>query len=67
MDSLSIETSDLESNPLRVTKLKNILKEVTCVLEDNGIEMNIDSCGGRGTMKIIKIPSSSYLRYDRSK
>ena len=43
LDSLSIETSDLENNPLRVIKLKNILKEVTSVLEDNGIELNIDS------------------------
>ena len=27
--------------------------------------MIIDSGGGRGTKMIIKIPSSSYLRYDR--
>ena len=38
LDSLSIETSDVESNPIRVIKLKNILKEATCVLED--IELN---------------------------
>ena len=48
-------------------KLKNILKEVTSVLEDNGIGLNIDSWGGRGKNKIIKIPSSGYLRYDRFK
>ena len=47
--------------------LKNILKEVTSVLEDNGIELNIDSWGGRGKKKIIKIPSSGHLRYDRFK
>ena len=29
--------------------------------------MNIDSWGGRGKNKIIKIPSSGYLRYDRFK
>ena len=47
LDSLSIEISGLESNPLRVIKLKNILKDVTSVLEDNRIELNIDSWGGR--------------------
>ena len=67
LDALSIEMSDLESNPLRVIKLKNILKEVTSVLEYNGIELNIDSWGGRGKKKIIKIPSSAHLRYDRFK
>ena len=35
-------------------KLKNILKEVTSVLEDNGIELNIDSWGGRGKNKSLK-------------
>ena len=48
-------------------KLKNILKEVTSVLEDNGIGLNIDSWGGRGKNKIIKMPSSSHLQYDRFK
>ena len=61
LDSLSIETTDLESNPFRVINLKNILKEV------NGIELNIDSWGGRGKKKIIKIPSFGHLRYDRFK
>jgi len=45
--SLSIETSDLETNPLRVIKLKAIMKEVTCVLKDNRISMNIEFWGGR--------------------
>ena len=67
LDSLSIEISDLESNPLRVIKLKNILKEVTSVLEDNGIELNINSWDGCGRKKIINIPSSGHLRYDRFK
>ena len=48
LDSLSIDTSDLETNPLRVIKLKKIMKEVTRVLEDNQISMNIESWGGRG-------------------
>ena len=39
--------SDLETNPLRVIKLKKIMKEVTRVLEDNQISMNIESWGGR--------------------
>ena len=43
------------------------MKEVTCALEDNGVELNIDSWGDRGEKKIIKIPSSGHLRYDRFK
>ena len=41
LDSLSIETSDLESNPLCVIKLKNILKEVNFVLE-YCLHLNLD-------------------------
>ena len=67
LDSLSIETSALESNHLHVIRLKNILKEFTSVLEGNGIELNIDSWGGRGKKKIIKIPSSGHSRYGRFK
>ena len=48
LDSLSIETFDLETNPLRVIKLQNIMKEVTRILKDNEISMDIESWGGRG-------------------
>ena len=51
LESLSIETSDLKNNPLRVIKLKNIMKELTSVLEYNEIEMDIVCWGSRG--KII--------------
>ena len=43
------------------------MKEVTCVREDNEIEVSIDSWGGRGTKKNIKIPYYGHLRYDRFK
>ena len=43
------------------------MKELTCVLEYNEIEMDIECQGGRGNRKVIKIPSSSHLRYDRFK
>ena len=45
---LSIKTSDLKINSLRVMKLQNIMKEIFNVLEDNEISMNVDSWGGRG-------------------
>ena len=38
---------------------------MTCVLEDNEIEMDNECWGGRGNRKLIKIPSSGHLRYDR--
>ena len=43
------------------------MKGVTSVIEDSGIELNIDSWGGRGKKKIIKILSSGHLPYDRFK
>ena len=44
------------------------MKEVASCLEDNDIEMDIDRWSGRGRgKKIIKIPSSGYLRYNRFK
>ena len=43
------------------------MKEVTHVLEDNHISMNIESWGGREKKQIIQIPSSGHLRYDRFK
>ena len=65
MESLSIETSDLKNNPVRVIKLKNIMKELTCVLEVNEIEMNIECWGSRINRKVIKTSSSDHLRYNR--
>ena len=44
-----------------------MMKECTCVLEDNEIEMDIECWGGRGNRKLNKIPSSGHLRYDRFK
>ena len=43
------------------------MKELSCVLEDNEIEMDIVCWGGSGNNKIIKIPSPDPLRYDRFK
>ena len=51
LESLSIETSDFKTCPLPIIRLKNITREVTCVLEDNEIEISIDSWGGRRTKK----------------
>ena len=45
----------------------NIMKEVTCVLEDTEVEMDIVCWGGIGNKIIIKIPSSGHLGYDRFK
>ena len=60
-------TSDLKNNPVRLIELKNMMKELTCVLEDNEIEMDIECWGGHGNRKLIKISSSDHLRYDRFK
>ena len=63
---LSIETSDFENNHLHVIKLKNLMKEVNIVLENNDNEMDIDYWDGRGKIIII-IPSVGQLRYNRVK
>ena len=48
LEYLSIETSDLNNNPFHVLKLKNIMRELTSILEDNDIEIDIVCWGGRG-------------------
>ena len=40
-ESLSIETTNLKNIPLHVIKLKNIIKELTSVLEDKDIAIDI--------------------------
>ena len=32
-------TSDLKKNPVHLIKLKNMMKELTCALEDNEIQI----------------------------
>ena len=67
LGSSFVVTSNLKNYPMHLIKIKNMMKELTCILEDNEIEMNIECWGGRGNRKLIKIPSSGHLRYDRSK
>ena len=48
LDELKINTSDLDDKPLDVIYLKNLLSEVSCVLTDNNISMNLEKWGGCG-------------------
>ena len=48
LKSININTSDLENKHLDVIYLKNLLSEVSCVLTDNNISMNLEKWGGRG-------------------
>ena len=48
LDKLNINTSKLDDKPLDVISLKNLLSEVSCVLTDNNISMNLEKWGGRG-------------------
>ena len=48
LDELKINTSDLDDKPLDVIYLKNLLSEVSCVLTDNNISMNLEKWGGHG-------------------
>ena len=57
-ESLSIGTSDLKNDPPHKMKLKQLVKEVTSILDDNDIETNIDCLGSHWKKKIIKIPSA---------
>ena len=41
LDKLNINTSDLENKNLDVIYLKNLLSEVSCVLTDNNISLNL--------------------------
>ena len=67
LDKLNINTSDLDSNPVDVIYLKNLLSEVCSVLKDNNIDMDLEKWGGRGNKKLIQIPPVGHLKYDRFK
>ena len=44
-----------------------MLSEVSCVLTDNNISMNLEKWGGRGEKELIQIPSVGQLKYNRYK
>ena len=67
LDKLKINTSDLDDNHLDVIYLKNLLSNVSCVLTDNNISLNLEKWGGRGNKELIQIPSVGHLKYDRFK
>ena len=48
LDSLNINTSNLKDKPLHMILFRNLLSEVSCVLTDNIINMNLEKWGGRG-------------------
>ena len=48
LDNLKINTSKLDDKPLDIIFLKNLLSEVSCVLINNNINMNLEKWGGRG-------------------
>ena len=47
LDKLNIGTSKFDNKPLHVIFLKNLLSEVSCVLIDNNINMNLEKWGVR--------------------
>ena len=53
--------SDLDDKHLDVISLKNLLSEVSCVLTDNNISLNLEKWGGRGNKELIQIPSIGHL------
>ena len=44
-----------------------VLSEVSCVLIDNHISMNLEEWGGCGKKELIQIPSVGHLKYGRFK
>ena len=48
LNSLNINTSDLENKQLNVFYLNNLLSEISCFSTDNNISMNLEKWGGRG-------------------
>ena len=48
LDSHNIDISNLKDKPLDILHLKNLLSEVSCVLNYNNINMYLKKWGGRG-------------------
>ena len=45
LDSLNINTSNLNENSFDVIFLKNLLSEISCILTDNNININFRKVG----------------------
>ena len=43
------------------------MKEISCSFNDNNIQMNLQTWGGRGNKILIAIPSVGHLRYEKFK
>ena len=67
LESLNIDTSDLENKPMIVINLMNLLSEVCSVLKDNNINMNLEKWGGHGNKELIQVPFVGHLKYNRFK
>ena len=57
LDKLNINTSKLDNMPL----------DVSCILTDHNINMNLEKSSNRGRKELIQIPSVGHLKYDRFK
>ena len=64
LDSHNINTTNLKDKPLDIIHLKNLLSEVSYILKDNNININLEKSGGR---ELIQIPHVGHLKYDRFK
>ena len=67
LDKINNNTYNLDDKPLDVIFLKHLLFEVSCVLIDNNINMNLEKWGGCGKKELIQIPSVGHLKYNRFK
>ena len=67
LNSLNINTSKFNDKPLDIIFFNNLLSEVSCVLRDNNININLEKWGGRGKKYFFQIPSVEHLKYDRFK
>ena len=67
LESININTSDLDNKSVDVIYLQNLASEVCCVLKDNNINMNLEKWVGRGNKELIRILSVGHLKYDEFK
>ena len=65
LDRLKINTSNIDVKD--EIYLKNLSSEVSSVLTDNKITLNLEKWGSRGNKELIQIPSVGHLQYDRFK
>ena len=62
LDQLGFETSKLQDYCIDTIRLKNLMKEISCIFKNNNTEINVESWDSGGNKVLVTISSIGHLR-----